>query len=244
MMKLLKIGELAKLAGVSVRTLHHYDRIGLLQTTANRESGHRLYSQYDVERLQQIISLKSIGLSLGAIGKCLDEEAYDLFQTLKIQEEVIKLQIEKQNQAHQTLLRMIDKLENEETLSTRELFEFMQKVKTMEKYYTAEQLETLRQRENKYRSKAEQVKNAWPGLFKRFAKLMEQGCKETDLKVQILAVEAQHYIDLFTGGDREIEKNFEKYAKENKHETLERVQVSEEVYDFAERARANIKKLR
>lgn len=58
------IGELAKRTGVTVRTLHHYDQIGLLVPTGRSEAGHRRYSAQDVARLQQIVGLKQLGFRL------------------------------------------------------------------------------------------------------------------------------------------------------------------------------------
>jgi phosphoribosylaminoimidazole-succinocarboxamide synthase len=65
------VGELAHRAGVSVRTLHHYDEIGLLRPTRTA-AGHRRYTEPDVERLTQIVALRSLGLALGEIAACLD----------------------------------------------------------------------------------------------------------------------------------------------------------------------------
>jgi phosphoribosylaminoimidazole-succinocarboxamide synthase len=65
------VGELANQAGVSVRTLHHYDEIGLLRPTRSA-AGHRRYTEPDVARLTQIVALRSVGLSLGEIRRCLD----------------------------------------------------------------------------------------------------------------------------------------------------------------------------
>lgn len=62
----LKIGEVARRAGVSVRTLHYYEEIGLLEPVRS-ESGHRLYGRAAIERLQQIRSLQQLGLSLSEI---------------------------------------------------------------------------------------------------------------------------------------------------------------------------------
>ena len=65
------VGELAHQAGVSVRTLHHYDQIGLLRPTRSA-AGHRRYTEPDVARLTQVVALRSVGLSLGEIRRCLD----------------------------------------------------------------------------------------------------------------------------------------------------------------------------
>ena len=61
--------QFANLAGVTVRTLHHYDRMGLLRPRRS-QSGYRQYGDRDLERLEQIVALKFIGVSLGDIRSC------------------------------------------------------------------------------------------------------------------------------------------------------------------------------
>ncbi|MEK8034123.1 MerR family transcriptional regulator [Ideonella sp. DXS29W] len=70
---MLKVGELARRSGLTVRTLHHYDSIGLLQPSARSESGYRLYGDADIERLHAIQALRGMGLSLAEIGPLLGE---------------------------------------------------------------------------------------------------------------------------------------------------------------------------
>src|SRR5438105_3640439 len=72
---MLKVGELAALANLTVRTLHHYDSIGLLQPSARSDAGYRLYDRNDVARLQQIQALRSFGMGLADIGLYLDSPA-------------------------------------------------------------------------------------------------------------------------------------------------------------------------
>lgn len=243
-MKLLKIGELAKAAGITVRSLHHYDRIGLLQPTTARESGHRLYNQKDVERLQQIISLKSMGLSLDAIAQCLDEGAYDLRKTLSMQEVAISNGIENLQRVQRTLRLMIDKLALDQDLTTKELLSFIKEVQKMENYYTPEQLKALKDRMEKYPEKAKEVEKAWPILFKKFEDAMKAGLSESDLKVQVLAKEAEHYIDLFTGGDKAIEANMNKFYEENPEKRSTMWGVTPEVANYVDRAMKNLKKIK
>lgn len=71
---LLKVGELARRTGLTVRTLHHYDAIGLLTPTGRSESGYRLYGDADVARLHGIQALQHLGLPLAEIGQLLDGE--------------------------------------------------------------------------------------------------------------------------------------------------------------------------
>ena len=70
--KTFRVKEVARLAGVTVRTLHHYDEIGLLQPSGRTESGHRLYDESQLRRLQQIASLRHLGLSLDDVRACLE----------------------------------------------------------------------------------------------------------------------------------------------------------------------------
>lgn len=67
------VGELAKLTGVTVRTLHHYDEIGLLRPSGRSAAGYRLYGDDDVLRLRQIVVLRELGLPLDRIAEALAE---------------------------------------------------------------------------------------------------------------------------------------------------------------------------
>lgn len=71
---LLKVGELARRTGLTVRTLHHYDEIGLLVPSGRSEAGYRLYSQADVQRLHGIQTMRQMGLALSDIGELLAGE--------------------------------------------------------------------------------------------------------------------------------------------------------------------------
>src|SRR5215510_10240878 len=81
--------EFAQVAGVTVRTLHHYDRIGLLKPSGYTSAGYRLYQKQDLVRLQQIVTLKFIGFSLNEIKNLLDSNSFDLTIALNQQKEII-----------------------------------------------------------------------------------------------------------------------------------------------------------
>jgi DNA-binding transcriptional MerR regulator len=76
-----KVGELAERTGLTIRTLHHYDAIGLLSSSCRTDSahgaGHRLYTASDLARLHQILCLKQLGFSLEQIGEYLTRADYD-----------------------------------------------------------------------------------------------------------------------------------------------------------------------
>ena len=81
--------QFATRAGVTVRTLHHYDRLGLLKPSAYTGTGYRLYRESDLARLQQIVTLKYIGFSLQEIKTLLAQNGRDLAAALRRQRKII-----------------------------------------------------------------------------------------------------------------------------------------------------------
>jgi DNA-binding transcriptional MerR regulator len=90
-----QISEAARLAGVSVRTLHHYDAIGLLVPKLRSAAGYRLYDREDLLRLQQIIIGRELGLSLQEIGRSLDDPRFDLGQALRAQRQQLQGRVQR-----------------------------------------------------------------------------------------------------------------------------------------------------
>ena len=80
------VQQLAKLSGVSKRTLHYYDEIDLLKPKAIRSNGYRIYGSEEVTRLQQILFFKSFGLSLIEIQTIMAQDKVTIYQTLQSQQ--------------------------------------------------------------------------------------------------------------------------------------------------------------
>src|SRR5688500_11964633 len=78
-----RVHEFAELAGVTVKALRHYDRLGLLKP-ARTGSGHRVYADKDLERLEQIVALKFLGLSLGQIRHVVERPSGPLTDALRL----------------------------------------------------------------------------------------------------------------------------------------------------------------
>jgi DNA-binding transcriptional MerR regulator len=89
----MKIGEIAKQTGISIRTLHYYDQICLLSPSQRTESGYRLYLDRDIIRLQQIISLRQLGFSLEEIRGCLNNGTFSFQQTIELHQARVQEQI-------------------------------------------------------------------------------------------------------------------------------------------------------
>ncbi len=87
--ELLTVSEVSRLAGVSVRALHHYDEIGLLVPSARTEAGYRLYSRDDLERLQEILLFRELEIPLDDIAVLVAGGAFDRRAALELQREML-----------------------------------------------------------------------------------------------------------------------------------------------------------
>ncbi|WP_405586807.1 MerR family transcriptional regulator [Streptomyces sp. NBC_01092] len=89
------VGQVAAFAGVTVRTLHHYDDIGLLVPGERSHAGHRRYNDADLDRLQQILFYRELGFPLEEVAALLDDPAADPREHLRRQHELLTARIEK-----------------------------------------------------------------------------------------------------------------------------------------------------
>lgn len=118
-----KVGEVARLAHVTVRTLHHYDEIGLLVPSGRSGSGYRRYAEADLRRLQQILLFRELGFTLEAIQQMLDDPAYDRRKGLEAQRTLLLEQQARTAAILRGVDRALAELKGEGTMSADELFE-------------------------------------------------------------------------------------------------------------------------
>ena len=83
----LTVGDISDLVGVSVRTLHHYDALGLVKPRARTASGYRVYGRSELERLQEVLFFKELGVPLDDILRLIESDGYDRVQTLRSQKD-------------------------------------------------------------------------------------------------------------------------------------------------------------
>jgi DNA-binding transcriptional MerR regulator len=89
------VGDVSRLAGVSIRTLHHYDQIGLLRPNGRSEAGYRLYAHGDLVRLQEIVVWRQLGFSLAEIRELLDDPRHDRVTALRRQRALVAHELER-----------------------------------------------------------------------------------------------------------------------------------------------------
>ncbi len=118
------VKQLARMAGVSVRTLHHYDHIGLLKPSSRTEAGYRLYGEKDLLRLQQILFFKELDFSLSEIKKILDRPGFNLTRALENHRELLHQRAERLALLVQTIDKTIQRLkEANMSMTDEELYE-------------------------------------------------------------------------------------------------------------------------
>jgi MerR family transcriptional regulator, thiopeptide resistance regulator len=233
--------EFARLTGVTVRALHHYDRLGLLKPSGRSQSGYRLYGERDFARLQQVVTLKFIGFPLKQIKKILDRERLDLPAALRLQREVI----EQKRRGLGLAAKAIEEVERVLQSSREpdwELFAKIIEVINMQndwefakKYYTEEQLEELAGRGTP--EVLEQGQRDWAALIKDVEAAASEGVDPASERAQALASRWSALIEAFTGGNPGIAQSLKNmYADQANWPATTHKPYSDEVGSFISKA--------
>ncbi|OZU88882.1 MerR family transcriptional regulator [Virgibacillus indicus] len=119
----MKVKEVADLVGISVRTLHHYDEIGLLTPAETTESGYRIYSENDLETLQQILFFKELGFPLKKIKDIISSPSFDRTEALEIHRKMLLEKRSRLDNMIQTIDKTIQHMKGEIEMSNKEKFE-------------------------------------------------------------------------------------------------------------------------
>lgn len=121
--KLWRVSEVAAIAKVSVRTLHHYDEIGLLGPRERSGAGYRLYAPADLERLQQILLYRELGFALEAISALLDQPALDRAAALRAQRELLVEKRDRTDAVIRSVDRTLQAMEEGTQMDTNAMFD-------------------------------------------------------------------------------------------------------------------------
>jgi len=196
------VKQVSKLAGVSVRTLHHYDKIDLLKPAERAESKYRYYYREDLLRLQQILFYKELGFQLNQIAEILNDDEFDLMNALRFQ----RIELEKKAGTIQQLIETLDKTIVELKSGT--------KMKEEEMYagFSKEETRKIRQEvkekwgEYELRNSEDRIgkmsKEEWTGVQKQGEKVGEDMSKllhldTTDERVQKVVKEHFDWVSHF-----------------------------------------------
>jgi DNA-binding transcriptional MerR regulator len=152
------IREFAKLTRVTVRALHYYDQVGLLKPSFARPNGYRVYTDADLLKLQQIVTLKFMGFSLDEIRRLLDSRGYQAVKALKVQAGAVKDEIARLREASRAIDQVLARLEKDGRIHKDKLIKIMEVIqmgedvkKTWhEKFFTEEEMKQFQELGKKY----------------------------------------------------------------------------------------------
>jgi DNA-binding transcriptional MerR regulator len=208
--------DFAKRARVTVRALHHYDRLGLLKPSGRTSAGYRVYTDRDFARLEQIVALKFIGFPLSQIKDLLRRKDVDLTSALREQREILaekRHHLDRAMRAIENAEKMVSAGGTPDWELFRKVIEVIQmqtRKDWMKKYYTEEQLAGLRKRWSpEVQAESER---GWAALVRDTESAIASGARPESEIGRKLAERRAALIALFTGGDPSMAENLKKLS--------------------------------
>lgn len=207
-MRTWKVGELAKQTGMTVRTLHHYDEIGLLAPSHRTAAGHRLYVEADVARLQQVASLRSLGFPLDEIRDLLNDRRLSPLDVVRMHADRMRRQLRTQQRLVERLDALAAGLGEAAPVSAEQLIATIEEINMFEKHYTPDQLDYLAQRREQVgEARMQEVGGEWARLQADVQAAMDAGADPCDPAVQAMAAQWKGLIEEFTGGNEGVRQS-------------------------------------
>jgi len=232
-----KIGELARRTGLTVRTLHHYDEIGLLVPSARSEAGYRLYGDGDVRRLYRILALREMGFPLEEIAATLVREGEDPRPAVRRHLARIDEQLRLAGQLRSRLTRILDVLDRSDEPSADQFIDAIEVMTRMERYYTPEQLEQLGKRAATLGDEGMQrAQDDWAALIADVEAERVAGTDPADPRLDPLVARWTGLIEQFTGGDPGIKASLQSLYENEGPERASQGALRPETMAYAGRA--------
>jgi DNA-binding transcriptional MerR regulator len=216
------IGELARATGLTVRTLHHYDQIGLVRPSERTWSGHRRYVEADVRRLYRVRALRSLGLSLEQIGRALEEVGEDLAalnRVLASQLEHLDAEAARLDKLRHQLRSLLERVSASMAPDPEEILNVLETMTMIEGYYSEEQLAYLARRREELGEDAIKAAEAeWPKLIAKMTEHQQAGTPVDDPEVAALARRWAELVAAFHGGDQGVRESLGRLWSERAEE--------------------------
>jgi MerR family transcriptional regulator, thiopeptide resistance regulator len=245
--KLYRVQEFAELAGVTVRALHHYDRLGLLKP-GRTTAGYRLYSLRDFERLEQIVALKFLGIPLKQIRTLFNRDATRLPEALRMQRRVL----EEKRRLLDSAINAIREAEQATRPGERpdsavlkkiiEVIEMQDNMDWSKKYYSEGAQAKVEERKQLWSPEnQERWSKEWLDLFRDVQAALEED--PAGEKAQALAARWKKLVEAFTGRDPQITAGLSKMHQDRPNwpaSMRQRMQPfsNKKVWEFIQKASA------
>jgi DNA-binding transcriptional MerR regulator len=198
------VGEVARLAGITNRTLHHYDEIGLLTPSGRTPSGYRLYDRGDLERLQEILFFRELGFGLDEIRTAVTDPDYDRGEALRQQRTLLERHVDRLEALISSLDAAINTHERGLTMNKEDMFEVFgdfdptEYEEEVERRWSGPALDESRRRTAGY-TKEEwiTVRDDAEAIAKRFAELSKAGIDPRSEEAMAVAESHRLHIERF-----------------------------------------------
>ncbi|PFP92230.1 MerR family transcriptional regulator [Bacillus cereus] len=243
MMELISIQELTRETGVTVRTLRYYDQINLLQPSGKTDGGHRLYSERDVVRLQQILFLKEMGFSLKEITNVLVTDELNLKVSLEKQLKFVQEEQKKFNRMERILQAVVYSVDVEGELDWKVMFELIQLSKQSPRIREMFQNEVFSKGEQKLLhnlpNMSEEDPNVleWVDLLKKLRNFMKDGKEASCDEVQSATKKLmQKCLEMANGDEAFLDKLWEVRKSKEDSQKMSMYPIEEELLVYMDEA--------
>ncbi|NEC66361.1 MerR family transcriptional regulator [Streptomyces sp. SID9727] len=207
-----RVGRLAEASGLTVRTLHHWDTIGLLSPSRRTAGGHREYTEADLARLYQVLALRSLGLALDTIAVCLDA-GVDPTRLVRDHLAAVETSIEALGVLRDRLVRLDVELSAGQAPPATALVDALRAIgrtdpegeHALDRHLDSGQMRVLRTRAAALGPARHYLLEVeWPELYRRADRLRTAGTPAGDPQVRRIVSRMDELSALFTGGDAGI----------------------------------------
>jgi len=223
----LKVAAVARRTGVSVRTLHYYEEIGLLSPSGRTSSGHRLYTQREIQRLQQIRSLQQLGMGLSEIAECFKEGRIDAQSVVRDHLERVRKEKDALGRLESLLgkiLTLLNEGEHDDGSTTETFLKTVETITMLDKYFTPEQQKQLQDHQ------ARGTETVTP-VIQDLQKALDSGVAPDSQKAQTLIQRWGEALDEVTGGDQTMVDSIHKMLHEER-QAREEHGISEALFAY------------
>ncbi|WP_434640398.1 MerR family transcriptional regulator [Klebsiella sp. I138] len=232
---LIQVGELARRAGMTVRTLHHYEQTGLLLPSARSAAGYRLYNLAAVQRLHMIKALAQAGLELATIKDYLDQDSLSLTDLLVQQITTLDKQLRAVTTLRERLITLRDELGRGNEPDLESWLQTLELMKMYDRWFSPQELQVL-----PFAEQDEQRNQIWQALVSEGRELMAESCPAEDPRAIALATRWMERLELDTAGRPEfLTRLNEMHAAEP--QMREQTGITADVVDYITRAFAQSK---
>jgi len=195
--ELLKVGDLARRAGLTVRALHHFDQIGLLRPSARSDSGYRLYNRDDIARLHAVQSLRALGVPLKQIGGLLKGDGSDLPDIVARQMRALDNEIAQAMALRQRLQLLAAMLSSGRQPEVDDWLGVIGLMNTYAQYFDGDEIRRIV-------DNWPRVSQAWPKVVAQLQAAQQQGLPPSDPQVQALAQQWMGLMHHWMDGDFDL----------------------------------------